>query len=496
MVIRDLLVKLGFDVDENAVKKADGSIASIKNAALALTGVFTGVGFGLFHLAESTARFGENILETSQRIGLGVEAFQKLSFAAAQAGVKQDAFVTGMTILSTKIAEISKNSKKTDNAFSQLGLTTDQFKNAETAIVSLAGKFSKMEDGVKKVAIARELFGRGGGSFIAWLNEGTEAMKLNMQTIEAMGAIIDEAGIKKADQFGDKMAGLTTVFRAFKARLGLELIPLIEKLQDQLSKWILKNQALINQKIQEWGILVGDAFQFMWGMGEKIVNVFSSVNDTLGGTKNTLKIIYETLKVLTTYSIVSSVLNLAKALMALNVASLLNPWTALAVGITAVVTALGFLYNDFENAKKGEDSFFNLDTYNAIVNAWNNILDVVSAVAKALTTIYRLSLPGIAGHIFGNATDPENQISYIDRFKADYDLIDSFRRGAAQPNVSRGNSAISTINNVNNKIEVTVPPGTMKEQVDFIAEEINKVFDEKWDDMTLSTQQVTSPGFE
>ena len=77
ITVRELITKLGFDVDDAKLKKFESSVNLAKKAALALSGAVAGAAVGLFAITKSAAAAGEEIKASAERLGLTIEEFQK-----------------------------------------------------------------------------------------------------------------------------------------------------------------------------------------------------------------------------------------------------------------------------------------------------------------------------------------------------------------------------------------------------------------------------------
>src|SRR5206468_1351030 len=92
-----------------------------------ITTLAAGAGAAVIGLAKSGAEAADAAGKAAEKTGLQIDAYGRLSFAAKQADVDQDAFVAGMSKLNKAIAESAakgtKASKKLGAAGEDLGRT-------------------------------------------------------------------------------------------------------------------------------------------------------------------------------------------------------------------------------------------------------------------------------------------------------------------------------------------------------------------------------------
>ena len=89
---------------------------TVRNVSLFTAGVSAAV-VGLAAFIRSGINAGDNIDEQAQALGLGTQAYQELGFAAAEAGVKQGQFASGMRFFSQQIEKASQDGAKSTVKF-------------------------------------------------------------------------------------------------------------------------------------------------------------------------------------------------------------------------------------------------------------------------------------------------------------------------------------------------------------------------------------------
>lgn len=244
--IRSAAVKADFSAFIGNVKELGGELARVgRNVTLAFAAVGAGVAgasVAVFKVAQSSAEAADAAGKAAQKAGLQVEEYQRLAFAAEQADVSQEGFVTGLGKLSKTIVGAVNGSKPAVGLFKQLGI---QIKDAGGKIrptsdifADIADVISKMPDGAEKSALALALFGKAGLDIVPLLNEGRDSIKRLGDQAALLGPNFTPAQTIIGDAMGDALGEVKLATRGIVAQLGLLFAPSItagaEVIRDRL----------------------------------------------------------------------------------------------------------------------------------------------------------------------------------------------------------------------------------------------------------------------
>lgn len=167
--------------------------------------------------------------EMAQQIGISIQALGGLTFAGAQAGLSAEDLAGNMTKLNRNMAEAASGSKTQEQAFSDLGIsvtdTNGNLRTADDVLMDLADRFADAPDGPQKTAVAMDVLGKSGTKMIPLLNQGSAALREQMQLAQQLGLVISNETAAAANQFADQMQVLSQVGQGFSNRLTAELLP-------------------------------------------------------------------------------------------------------------------------------------------------------------------------------------------------------------------------------------------------------------------------------
>lgn len=359
MVVRELITRLGFDLNASSLKRYEASIASIKHGALAVGAVVAAAGAGLFKMVHSAAEAGDELFKTSQKVGLTVEQLQRLRYAAELADVSTEGFNGALKFLNRNLAEARAGNKDTAAAFKAVGINPKTAKDNEQTILKIADGILKIKDANQRVAVTMKIFGRSGSELIPFLNQGSKGIKELGDEIERLGLITKEQA-KQGEEFDDNLRRVTARFRVLKNQIGLEFLPIFEKLIEKFLKWYEAHRVVIRSKFKEYLDLIIHLFRRIDTLTDRLIKGFEKLSDRMGSTR-------------------LAFINMLGAGVTLGVLTgIINPIT---VAIIAVGVALFALYDDFETFREGGKSLFN----------WGAAIDIAS---EGLRTI-KLLMDGI-----------------------------------------------------------------------------------------------------
>lgn len=193
---------------------AAGAMAAAARAAAALT--------------LEAIRSADQMGQLAQQSGIAVAEFSALAHAANLAGTNTSTLKTAMKGLSDEMAQTGRT-----NA----GLL-------ET-VLSTADQFASMPDGIAKVNAAVRLFGKSGQDLIPLLNQGSAAIRGQMQEAEQLGLVIGKNFARNADAFGDNLERLRRAAQGLWLRVAENLLPALVELSDWTVRFVKESGAVV-----------------------------------------------------------------------------------------------------------------------------------------------------------------------------------------------------------------------------------------------------------
>lgn len=193
-----------------------------------IAGVLAGAQQAVSSIADMSAE--------AKRAGLGVVAFQELSFGAEQARVSVDGLTDGIKEMQLRADEfIVTGAGGGAEAFQRLGYNATELKAKLEDPAALFGEIIERVrelDKASQIRVLDEIFGgTGGEQFVRFLDLGRNSIERLRQEARDAGAVLDAEMVKRAEEVDRKFQALaTTVGTRLKGAV-LEVVAAIAKIQ-------------------------------------------------------------------------------------------------------------------------------------------------------------------------------------------------------------------------------------------------------------------------
>lgn len=277
--VHTALGKLGKATGLNRLGNAIGYVA--RRAAL-LGGALAGAAAFGFKKFVSSA---EEMLNTADKIGISVERLQGLRFWAEIRGVSLSGFNSGLLQFSKRIGELRSAQggmftalkKSNPELLRQIFHAKDTSEAFDIAVAAIERASSATE----KAALANAFFGRSGADMRLAALRGADGIRTLEAEARKLGVILDRTTLERMDAMEDKWTAIKARILAVGRAIAANVLPAIEGLTDDLSKWLASNQG----NLREW------AADFGKNLGDGITNIANSIKrlaDRMGGLKGSL----------------------------------------------------------------------------------------------------------------------------------------------------------------------------------------------------------------
>lgn len=282
MTLKDLLVKIGFDIQgKEKLQGVEGQLEKIHEKLSILTGIEAAR--AVYELAERFAHFAEEIHAAAASAGITAEAFQKLAFAASQNAVSQEEMGGAMARLSRHLYDARMGGKEAAKVFAEAGFSVnqvDRFKTGSDVLLALADRFKTIQDPIKKQAIAMQLLGRGSYNMVAMLSKGSSAIRGMGNEAEKLGIILSGQQVEALVEVEHGMQKLWGVVKGFSATIAALFAPSITFIIDKMLKFYEINHKVIQEGVETWAHRFAYALGFIYGLIEDVVGAMVRFADS------------------------------------------------------------------------------------------------------------------------------------------------------------------------------------------------------------------------
>lgn len=238
--IASLLIDMGANVArlQQDMDRASRVISSwesrtqrtLSGVKTAFAGLGVAIGAGAFvNSIKSIVNEADELNKLSQKVGVAVDSLSSLKYAADLSDVSAEGLTKGLKALSTNMFEASTGGKEALAMFSGLNIEFEsapgKLRATDAVLLDVADRFSKMEDGAAKSAIAVKLFGREGLTLIPFLNQGRQGIAQLRQEAERLGIVMSAEMAASAEKFNDNMKAVSSSAKGLGITLANAALP-------------------------------------------------------------------------------------------------------------------------------------------------------------------------------------------------------------------------------------------------------------------------------
>lgn len=322
MILRELFIKLGLSLDEAAFARGNLAAELLKVGLGKAVDAAIGLGRAFVDNAKAAVEYGDEVLATSQSLGVATSTLQEFRHAAELSNVSVGEMDVSLKFLSKSMVAAKAGSGEQAEAFRKLGVSAvdgnGRLRDSGDVMEDLAAKLSAMPDGAEKTAVALQFFGRAGQRLIPMLNEGRDGIAAMRQEAHELGLVMGDDAIKAADALGDDLVRLSAISKGLWREAIAPLLPAIRDLVRRFLEWRKANAELIKQNLQRF---MGTAIVVILKLGK----AFAFTVDVIGHGVDVLKNHWQPAIIATTALFAPLIVSLAAA------------------GIAAAGAALGFI---------------------------------------------------------------------------------------------------------------------------------------------------------
>jgi hypothetical protein len=308
-----------------------------QSISLPVLGAAASIGGMVLHASKSA----DELMRLSDVTGMSTTEIQKMSYAAQQLGTDFETIEGAQTKLTRSIAEADAGNVEAIKSFEALGIAiydnNGNLKDAPTLFNEAIDALGKIEDPVKRDALAMDLMGKSARDLNPLIKAGSTEINRLKQEAEDTGAVLSEETVKKLAEFNDKMDALKTRVSVAGMEMGEKLLPIFLRLTDFLEKKIVP---------------------FVQMLIDKFLNLSPTMQIIIG--------------ILAALLVILPPLIMFLGMMAISIAAISWPVLAVIAGIVGLIAVIVLLYKNWDSIQ----AFF-LKTWelikSAFMFAFNNI---------------------------------------------------------------------------------------------------------------------------
>jgi hypothetical protein len=196
-------------------------------------------------MGRSIAAAANDIERNAKTLNMTIESYQKWSYAAKMADVEVEGLMGAVKFQTRSMAEAIQGTGDATKAYQILGInlkdTTGKTKDQQTVMFEVIDALGKYADGVNKDALMLAIFGRSWMSIKPLINEGTAALKENMEQAEKWNLIIGKDSVQSLSQSEKSFKQWSETVKVTKIQV---FGPMVEILGSMIERVMELNRAL------------------------------------------------------------------------------------------------------------------------------------------------------------------------------------------------------------------------------------------------------------
>lgn len=278
--VRELVIKVNFEGNAKEESKSlVGGLADVKAGFDLLVSAGKVAAQAIASFTTDIASAGDEIAKTATNLGISAEALQEMAFVSKIAGSDVNTFATSIQRMGKGINDArEKGTGPFADSLDQLGIKLSDLDglSPDETFTELADAISRVEDPMTKAALAQDLFGRGGKTLLPLINEGRKGIEKLRKEFKMLGGGFTNDGAKAAEEFQDAMLRMETVIDSVKIAVGVELLPVIQEIIDEIRVWANDNREAVTEELVDF---VSDLTGALKKMGPTLKTVLPLIED-------------------------------------------------------------------------------------------------------------------------------------------------------------------------------------------------------------------------
>ncbi|NBV43290.1 phage tail tape measure protein, partial [bacterium] len=270
--------------------------STIKSTALMFTGLATAAIGGIFAIANSTSKLGDEIGETAQKLGIGTQELQELRYAALKAGGQEvEQFDKSMELMIKNVTEAANGTGKAVSALEELGLQAGALASMtpDEMLNHIADAMGKVENHSEKLRLALRIFGKGGAPMLLMLDQGSKGLAEFRRQARATGYVLSDQAIRAASDFDDQLRDLKLSALGVRNTLGAALMPVVSRVMGRMTTYLQSNRGEVVRFANQFAAAVERAAPTLFKLADGVLQfakfssiVIGKVAHMVGGFEN------------------------------------------------------------------------------------------------------------------------------------------------------------------------------------------------------------------
>jgi len=206
-----------------------GPLALVAAGLVAIGTAAIQAGKALGKMTVEQAKVGDEAIKGANRLGLQVEAFSQLNFAAERSGASSKSVTTAMRTLARAALEARDGVATYTDVFNELGVSvvdgSGEIKDLKGLFIETAQALKEQESATVRLGLGQQVLGRGMTDLAVLINEGEDGIRALTEEADKYGATIRHDFGRASEKFVDSQSNINASIGNVKRTLVEGLMP-------------------------------------------------------------------------------------------------------------------------------------------------------------------------------------------------------------------------------------------------------------------------------
>lgn len=231
---------------------------------------------GVFALANSVAKAGDDIVNTAAKANIGIEQLQELRFAGERHGMDASAMDTTLVTMTRRIGHAARGAGPAVKSLDALGLSAEALGRMapEKALGIIGDALNQIDDDALRISHASQIFNvSGGAAMLQVLKGGSEGLREMAKQSRLTGYVLSEQIVLDGAEFREQLSMAQLSITGLKNVLGAELMPAITEVMQNFSGWMIENRHQVQAFAKTAGARMKEMVPVILDLGRGFVRV-------------------------------------------------------------------------------------------------------------------------------------------------------------------------------------------------------------------------------
>lgn len=231
---------------------------------------------GIFALANSVAKAGDDIVNTAAKANIGIEQLQELRYAGERHGMDASAMDTTLVTMTRRIGHAARGAGPAVKSLAALGLSAEALGRMapEKALGIIGDALNQIDDDALRISHASQIFNvSGGAAMLQVLKGGSEGLREMAKQSRLTGYVLSEQIVLDGAEFREQLSMAQLSITGLKNVLGAELMPAITEVMQNFSGWMIENRHQVQAFAKTAGARMKEMVPVILDLGRGFVRV-------------------------------------------------------------------------------------------------------------------------------------------------------------------------------------------------------------------------------